>query len=88
MNSWNSNFWNAPRTEADSITDAIDSIPGLTNNEQMVLRKVTWEHHIGHHWSVAKGGTKFVMDTLGLSRKKADALLLKVLDKLDSEYKY
>jgi hypothetical protein len=34
-------------------------------------------------WGIAKGETKYLMTQLNLSRKKADALVIPVLDKLE-----
>jgi hypothetical protein len=49
-----------------------------------VLKNVRYEYHVNQNvWSIAKGETKFIMTQLDLSRKKADALVIPVLDKLE-----
>jgi hypothetical protein len=49
-----------------------------------VLRGLHFEYHVNQNiWGIAKGETKYLMTQLNLSRKKADALVIPVLDKLE-----
>jgi hypothetical protein len=49
-----------------------------------VLKNVRFVYHVNQNvWSIGHGESKFIMTQLGLSRKKADALVLPVLDKLE-----
>jgi len=58
----------------------------LTNEQARALRSLIWVYHKDQKiWSVGHGETKFVMDALDLSRKKADELIMKVLNELDRE---
>ena len=58
----------------------------LTNEQARALRSLIWVYHKDQKiWSVGHGETKFVMDALDLSRKKADELIMKVLNELDRD---
>ena len=58
----------------------------ITNEEARTLRSLNWVFHRSQKlWSVGYGETKFVMNQLDLSRKKADKLIMKVLNELDKE---
>lgn len=74
--------------KADEIDVAIYSNYNLTKEQCKVLKNLKYEHHVGNHWAVGHGDTKYVMTTLGLSREKADKLIMKVLDNLDEKYGY
>ncbi len=70
------------------VHNAIDSCVSLTDEQKSVLKKLNYEHHVGHYWSVGYGDTEYVMNALGLSRKRADGLIMTVLSKLDRKYGY
>lgn len=83
-----SGFGTINQKEYFDVQNAINSIQSFTEDEKSVLKRVNYEHHVGHHWSVNQGDTKYVMTAIGLSRKKADMLLMVVLKKLDKQYGY
>ena len=70
------------------IHKIINSIKSFTEDEKSVLLRLSWEHHVGHHWSVGYGDTQYVMTALNLSRKKADMLIMTILKLLDKQYGY
>ena len=76
------------KDEADEVLDAVESITSISTEEKWVLKKLKYEHHVGHHWSVGYGDTQYVMTSLVYSRKKADSLIMKVLKVLDKKYGY
>jgi hypothetical protein len=85
-----SGFASINEKEYFDVQNAINSIASFTEDERLVLKQVNYEHHVGHHWSVSYGyrGTAYVMTMLGISRKKADMLLMVVLKVLDRKYGY
>lgn len=64
------------------ITDMND----LTDKQKSILSGLNYEYYPTYRrWSVKKGETQRVMIQSGLSRRKADALIMKVLNKLESD---
>ena len=85
---WDSLVEDDLHEKGDLIHKTIESIKGISKNEKAVLMRLSWEHHVGNYWSVGYGDTQYVMDATGLPRKKADALIMIVLNKLDRKYGY
>ena len=64
----------------------LEKLGEITNEQARALRSLDWVYNSTQNiWFVGFGETKFVMNQLDLSRKKADDLILKVLYKLDKE---
>jgi hypothetical protein len=80
------------KNEEEKIFDlpekTIEEIKGLTQNEKNILKNLNYEFYESQNiWGVKKGDTKYVMLATGLSRKKSDELIMKVLNKLEEKTK-
>jgi hypothetical protein len=56
----------------------------MSDHEKSTLNHLNYEYREDiNMWSVKKGDTKYVMDTLGCSRKEADEKIVKILNSLE-----